>query len=135
MSPVSGGKSGNNTEAVIETIVGALEHRLSAKPAPAPPAPPCNLSKLLKEQADLEAKGKAEPAKAPGQLQVTTPPASTSVEMLRSGDMLIKRGNEVEVVKAEKPNATTSDSTTKPYPAQSMLETRSALSDIHQVQP
>jgi len=124
-------KSGeNSTEAVIQTIVGALENRLSAKPAA--PAAPCNLSKALKE-AEV-AKVEAEAAKE-ASVAVTTPPASTSVELLRSGDMLIKRGGEVEVVKAAVPNVTKSDSTTQPYPAQSMLETHSALSDVHPVEP
>lgn len=123
-------KSGeNSTEAVIQTIVGALENRLSAKPAA---AAPCNLSKALKEAevAKVEAEA-AKEAKVATATTLTTPPASTSVELLRSGDMLIKRGGEVEVVKAAVPNVTKSDSTTQPYPAQSLLETHSALSDVH----
>ncbi|CAE7546043.1 Adgrb3 [Symbiodinium sp. KB8] len=127
-------KSGeNSTEAVIQTIVGALENRLSAKPAA---AAPCNLSKALKEAevAKVEAEA-AKEAKVATATTLTTPPASTSVELLRSGDMLIKRGGEVEVVKAAVPNVTKSDSTTQPYPAQSLLETHSALSDVHPVEP
>jgi len=136
-------RGGNSTEAVIDTIVGALQRQLEQKQKP------CNVSNELKDQvakaqadaqaarAEVEAKKEvvaAEPSES-SEPAPTVPPASTSVEMLRSGDLLIKRGNEVEIVKAATPNVTESAGATAPYPAQSMLQTHSMLTDIRHVQP